>query len=136
MRNLLGAAQKIGWLRHLADETSFQRFIGLEGAARQAPAQRLRQTDEFWQEPGAAGLRHEASPGKDETDLRASRNDPHVHRQCHGNADADRMAIDCRDRRLTAAEDRADKTAAAAGGGIARATEDARAMGAGGVEAA
>jgi len=73
----------------------------------------LRQTDELWQEPGAAGFRHETAAGEDEADLGALRHDPDIHRQCHGDADADRGSIDCRDRRLSTVEDRLDKSAAA-----------------------
>jgi hypothetical protein len=94
--------------RRLTDQAALQRLLGAEQRTIQAPAQRLRQPHQARQEPGAAGLRHQAAAGEDEAELRGVGGDADIHGQRQGEAHAHGCAVEGGDRRLAAPEHRPD----------------------------
>jgi hypothetical protein len=79
------------------DQPALQRLLGVEDAAGHHPFERLLRTHQARQEPARAGLHDDGAAREDEAVARRLRREPHVHRQLHGDADADRRAVAGRD---------------------------------------
>src|SRR5258705_881522 len=96
-----------------AHEPPGQGLLGAEDTAGVDPLGGLADADEPRQEPRAAGLGHDATPGEDEADARRRGRDADVHRERQGNPKADGGAVDRRDHRLLHVEDAQGHGAAA-----------------------
>src|SRR4051812_48315566 len=98
---------------HAAKQAGFAALLGPEDARRVAPLERLADSHEARQEPAGAGLGDDSATREDEADLGAPDGEPDVHRERHGDADADGRTIDRGDHRLVTIEDAARDAAAA-----------------------
>ena len=82
-----------------------ERLLRRKNPAGVTPLQRLADADDARQEPARGRLRHDAALREHKTEPRIFGRNADIHRQLHGDADADRRAVHRRDDRLQALED-------------------------------
>ncbi len=90
----VGRRQQLVGRVHAAHQPAGERLGRWEDPAREHPLGRLLDADQPGQEPRRAGLRHDAPPGEHEPEPGLLGRQPDVHRQRHGDADADRRPVD------------------------------------------
>ena len=110
--NFVGAGEQLIGRNRRFDQPAPDRFLCIEDPARITPAQGLRQSDDARQKPGTRGFGHQPSAGENRTELCVGRGNPDIHRQRHRQPNANRCAVDRRDRRLAALKNRANEVIA------------------------